>query len=195
MDMKVAGDAASMGMLFRTVEQLREDGDALPVDAKEAAALIETALSLPRREMMEKKAERAFMHGFAAGAVFSELIGADEVGWQISAEKAKEKVTKYFAPAHRIGVSTIRDAWIEYRTVAHIWAAYSFMSQNFPSDVRFPGRLDDLPKLLAVSEHLRTSGVKLIRQGAPVLDPGSTWRTAPELALPRMEVGFKIKTV
>jgi hypothetical protein len=89
------------------------------------------------------------------------------------------------------------EAWVPYRSVAHLWAAHNLMWSfrwNETPDGERPSlswyeHSSDLERSLAVAEDLRQWAEGYIprarhKEQAPILSPGETWRIPAETPLP-----------
>ena len=87
------------------------------------------------------------------------------------------------------GLSTVKNSWGKYRSVAHLWAAYRlWQAEDQPSEFS-PVDPEGVVGFLAISEELRRRGQACFARSqklkhGPILDPSITWRPPFDLALP-----------
>jgi hypothetical protein len=98
-----------------------------------------------------------------------------------SLEHAKALVVG-FAPREDdevVSDSLVDKSWAEFKTVSHLWAAMTILSQ----DKSFPGtRNKDWVAFLGVAESLRESA-----ESARLLDPRNSWKAPSDRIIPKPE--------
>jgi hypothetical protein len=79
---------------------------------------------------------------------------------------------------------TLWDAWMDYKSVAHLWAAYLTEDPNLEqSTLLIPLQGIKLSRFFAGVGYFHQIGTQLCAKGQvkPVLDPSETWRCPPDL--------------
>ena len=123
--------------------------------------------------------------GLIAGGVFWELLN------RIATKKPGGKNTSVYrdAPAmfelpKPISSKKIEDEiWRDFRSVAHLWAAFMALVAQRDRATVFPSTLSDLPLFLGSAEYFRVKGetTKTKHRRDTILRPGNSVRLPPDL--------------
>ena len=144
------------------------------------AGFIFVTLSLQAKQSsQEASVNRAVK---TSGKLLGDLKGCDNVPLE------------FCANGHR----KLWDDWTEYRSVAHLWAAYLKMTKRKKDQPKYdPFSRSNIEQFLRGAEYLRAWGEWYTVRGqqhhhGPVLDPKNTWRVPSNLGLgfPSWAVGL-----
>lgn len=185
------------GEITTKLVQLREGLSYIRSD--EAADLIEQSLLIP--DTIRKDSEIQINRGMYAAVVLDELLkpayhgGDPKKLTQVLAELTAQdyhlrdsknptgKWAKFFK-GEKFNRKSLQDAWYAYRSVAHLYSAFFYVSDL---DDPFPCRLPQLPGFLGVAEDIRRLGESQKLGKKTVLVPGSTWRVPDSVNLPPVQ--------
>lgn len=202
---------------LRDVQRELEAGS-VTMSPADVSQFITQALAVEDLEKLLRATRHRYWLGWIAGAT---LIGLLSNKGKVTIDDFRTELTdtrhetgKALAKL-RIGKSTIRDAWPQYRSVAHLWACHlssNLRAADALTDRTFPGWLlrgdmvlknigdqsfvvdpDDLEDFLDESERLRSEGeaLKLSRSTATALVPGESWQAPQTLKTSAIEQSLR----
>ncbi len=138
--------------------------------------------------------QKAFNQGIIASEKLYTILEIDRSGIPPSAAKAEYLIDKDGLKSRsgkKIPSSqrSIQQAWKEYHSVAHLWAAYRIYHYLF-SDDHFP--LNSPKIFLSVSEFFRRHGERITptNQTTPYLDPSTTWKPPENFKLGEININI-----
>jgi hypothetical protein len=165
----------------------------LPPDATidVPAEYVDALIDSPTLSEVREAAKPLFARAALVGHVVAEIIGRRDRGVgraQIGAVQhdvaqrfsSKQKITGY-----KVSRSSVESAWGDWRSVAHLWAAYVSRSVRL-GDLVFPCRHGSLAVFLGLAEAYRQIGETWRpKQGdRTLLDAEQTWQVADAIMLP-----------
>lgn len=127
--------------------------------------------------------KKKILNGLFAGALLYKVVSLAQAGGPASISKS------VFILSKRRSARALRKAWVEYKSIAHLWAAsyvwWDPMSEESREEF-FPQDLENLLKFLAIAEIFRRAGLTTFSHGqsGPILDPLTTWQLPTDLSLP-----------
>ncbi len=151
--------------------------------------------TIPIGELRSIATER-MQQGVVAGAILRESIQAAAFA---NGTVNKGKVQTSFVERTRalrrkfevrLENKTIDNAlWPQYRSVAHLWAAYSVLVETGRN--AFPCALRDLAEFLAWAKEFQIQGEAATTKQGPLLRPGETVGIPDHIVLPSVEIKFQ----
>jgi hypothetical protein len=173
--------------------------------APHAALTVPQLLNAPSLDAIEQEAVERIARGRNAGAVLHYLRKMVVRGVkEPSINKAiRERDFVLQRSGRKYGESRVKSDWREFRSVAHLWAAHTFVEFHCPhvasdASATFDAMRQDLPFFLAVAESFRGFGESWSsarqKKGSTttLLDPTATWRPPSGYELASFE--YKIDT-
>lgn len=159
-----------------------DEGQQIAMDKETLTRLIDA----PADEELKQKADLAFKKGVVAGDILASIYLMDRFGIPEPSIKKATHIVEQFAADTEYGDSTkmnksrkkIRDAFKEYKSVAHLWAAFR-LNNAYPFAKGGDIFLGKLPLFLAVSQGLLEFGESFIpyraRPEEPILPAEQMW--------------------
>ena len=182
---------------------------------KQLLLLLEENLSAIRRHPIKEELRLAGQRGAMAGDLLLYILRLEKHGFGGSYNRASKLLQRIYAdsttpdgnsvPRSR---ETINRAWMTYKPVAHLWAAWRVVTDAFfheqgipPTSAGFCTEAfaedqnrwfgNDFPSFLALAEFFREFGVSHIsahqRDPKPTLPPNETWSCRGRIPLPAIQ--------
>ena len=167
-----------------------EDEEDTVITKQELVAMLQ-ASSVDR---IVADAKKHATSGQISGHILMLCAGMDGGGSSVSIRQAKFLLRDYYLRLRRThgrvikhSVRSIDQAWHDFRSVAHLWAAYSAIGMQ-PAGAFKSITSESLPNFISWSEWFRVKGESLIpprqKNKAPLLDPDTTWNFPSTMVVP-----------
>jgi hypothetical protein len=149
--------------------------------------ILNEMFAVPRVEDIDIAA--IYQCGHAVGDFLYRAVGLHLIGKPERLESIKARVEQH----HELGrnrkhqgkpTSTFQQAWKDFRSVSHFWAAHAWHFSGSPVIPCHPNRV---AQFLADAEYLRLEGESIKPWRSPdgtILKPGTCWAVAPDISLP-----------
>lgn len=169
--------------------------------------LVQILLRTPPIEKIRESSTQALDRGSMAGDVLLFIKMLLTHGLEASVDKAVYLVVAFGRLASVMGVQlpknrqSVWDAWRDYQSVAHLWAAYNLGHHYNPPEWVTLRSFTSLAAFLARAEFFRQFGThhvsnpKYRKNPGPILPPENTWMVPEQFPLPSVAVEEEIPPI